>query len=27
MVKGKKAKPWEPPVHAKTEIDAFKGPF
>jgi pyruvate/2-oxoglutarate/acetoin dehydrogenase E1 component len=27
MVKGKKAKAWEPPLDAKTEIDAFKGPF
>jgi pyruvate/2-oxoglutarate/acetoin dehydrogenase E1 component len=27
MVKGKNAKGWEPPVDAKTEIDAFKGPF
>jgi len=27
MVKGKKAEAWEPPVDAKTEIDAFKGPF
>lgn len=27
MVKGKNAKAWEPPVDAKTEIDAFKGPF
>ena len=27
MVKGKQANAWEPPVDAKTEIDAFKGPF
>jgi pyruvate/2-oxoglutarate/acetoin dehydrogenase E1 component len=27
MVKGRQAKAWEPPVDAKTEIDAFKGPF
>lgn len=27
MVKGKRAAAWEPPVDAKTEIDAFKGPF
>ncbi len=27
MVEGKQAKIWEPPVGAKTEIDAFKGPF
>ncbi|MCD6038604.1 MAG: acoB [Gammaproteobacteria bacterium] len=27
MIKGKQAKGWEPPVSAKTEIDAFKGPF
>lgn len=27
MIKGKNAKAWEPPVDAKTEIDAFKGPF
>lgn len=27
MVKGKDAKQWEPAVDAKTEIDAFKGPF
>lgn len=27
MVKGNQAKLWEPPVDAKTEIDAFKGPF
>lgn len=27
MVKGKKAHIWEPPVDARTEIDAFKGPF
>ena len=27
MVKGRKAKAWEPPLDAKTEIDAFKGPF
>lgn len=27
MVKGKHAKSWEPPADAKTEIDAFKGPF
>lgn len=27
MVNGKSAKAWEPPLDAKTEIDAFKGPF
>jgi len=27
MVKGKNAASWEPPVDARTEIDAFKGPF
>jgi len=27
MTKGPHAKPWEPPLDAKTEIDAFKGPF
>ncbi len=27
MTQGKKAKTWEPPVSANTEIDAFKGPF
>lgn len=27
MVNGKKSKMWEPAVDAKTEIDAFKGPF
>lgn len=27
MVKGVNAKSWEPPMDAKTEIDAFKGPF
>jgi pyruvate dehydrogenase E1 component beta subunit len=27
MVKGKNAKSWEPAMDAKTEIDAFKGPF
>jgi pyruvate/2-oxoglutarate/acetoin dehydrogenase E1 component len=27
MVKGKNAKAWEPQANAKTEIDAFKGPF
>jgi len=27
MVNGKKASAWEPAVDAKTEIDAFKGPF
>lgn len=27
MVKGKNARQWEPPADAKTEIDAFKGPF
>jgi pyruvate dehydrogenase E1 component beta subunit len=27
MVGGKKAGLWEPAVDAKTEIDAFKGPF
>lgn len=27
MVHGRHAKSWEPPLDAKTEIDAFKGPF
>lgn len=27
MVKGQHATAWEPPTDAKTEIDAFKGPF
>jgi pyruvate dehydrogenase E1 component beta subunit len=27
MVHGKNTKPWEPALDAKTEIDAFKGPF
>lgn len=27
MVKGKGQPHWEPPIDAKTEIDAFKGPF
>jgi pyruvate dehydrogenase E1 component beta subunit len=27
MVKGKNAESWAPAVDAKTEIDAFKGPF
>jgi len=27
MIKGKGAPHWEPPANAKTEIDAFKGPF
>jgi len=27
MVKGKSAAVWQPPASAKTEIDAFKGPF
>jgi pyruvate/2-oxoglutarate/acetoin dehydrogenase E1 component len=27
MVNGRNAKAWEPPLDAKTEIDAFKGPF
>lgn len=27
MVKGQHAAPWEPPADARTEIDAFKGPF